>query len=1589
MEANLKKILRTVSLELRHILEGRYDEHGHFHPGDLERRLNEIGIWRDRSAKAAEEMPHLSVEDRSARTVIDAYILFRKEAGVSLADAVAEFVRESAYTWANRLFALRCMEARAIIDDVILQKDAYGGRSMVHNRFARKNPEACSGEDDGLFVVLFDEFTVRAGELPTLFDSKSPAVALRPSIAALKQCIALLSGRETVRGQEAASDEVFNAPDAFGWAYQFWNAEEKDRVFEMVRTQKGAKIEGADIIPATQLYTEPYMVKFLVQNSLGAIWMGMHPESTLSEKWEYYVNDANRVPIALKPVSQITFLDPAVGSGHFLLEGFDVLFAMYEEEGDLETPEEICASILNNNLFGIDIDGRAVQIAAAALWMKAKEKAPDLEAANILGFREHLIATNIRLPNNKDHLEIFLKKHPEDEPLRPALETVFQGLENAHELGSLLQIEEPVERALMELKQKDEIEKAQHFKKSQGEFWDSSTQSVLPFNAEDWKEWKSRTIKRLELHFAEESQASDITQGFFSRSAQNGLFLFDVLTNGYDVVVANPPYLGFRKMGGPGHKYLKNKYKDSCYDLYAVFIDRNLELARDSGYVAMVTMHSYMFVPSLVNLRKKIVVDNELVILAHLGAFAFEELGDHAPAVLTIVQRGKKRLPSERNTVVFPCSTQKDKNRLLLQRENLKTIPQKLFSEIAGFPFIYSLTDELLKLFTENVSLSTKVDYRNGMFTTHNQRFLRFHWEVSYSTDRWKPYYKIPVSERWYTPTDYIVDWGNNGERLKNYSLSKHSSYTFNIVNERYFFKPGIALKATGSMGPCAKILEEGHICDIETTGIFSDTEELPELLFLHNSRLVLYLLHLLNPTPHFYISDMERIPYIDLCDDDRNNLSILLENIVAYKKIIYKINRCETVDYEITQNDLSSIRDLCIRNQEKLFISGIGASICETIAENILLKAYLGNSYKSVYQEAGEPEANYPLISNYNDPIPGLFETAKGDIELFSNYLINAKNNTIDNISTESIQQVWKLFSESLAKQEDSNGGKDDDDCEESDIASHVSLPTETLIQGISKITKLNPISVYWILDNGIRSGDCRCVIEDQGNTSDKFTTIILRLLGHRWPIQIKANEPIPEWADEDGIIPLSEDCGERALFDRVRERISEEFPGGNVNAIEQEFSEIIGTSLDKWIAGSFFKRHISQFKKRPVAWHIQSSPSISHVGRGKSARLGGNGPAFAALLYYQRLGYTTILDIRKLYVDKLRVSYETEQRTLEGISQPTTEQSSRKIRLEGWIDELKVFDKKLEEVAKKAFCPEKMSPVLRKYAFDDAMLSLVACWLKRLSQTVQLGPLKFWQEAAEKSKLHHDFPQWLCSATERLDYFCCDVGPKAPEAKNILVDPTPADLAPIISSHAAIMVKSSIAKACDSWWKEFDTAVLLSVRQKISESDDKAKLLEEERELTGCSTTRKMEIERLIKQLKADIKGLKKELSEKTEKAKIIRKDMESWQCKEAGLWEGWLATQPLFDKFAQLDATKVAPSTIAEFIVQESAYYPDINDGVRVNIAPLQMAGLLAADVIPTKDLDMAISDRADWRANERRWCREGKLPQPGWWKAEVTA
>jgi hypothetical protein len=299
-----------------------------------------------------------------------------------------------------------------------------------------------------------------------------------------------------------------------------------------------------------------------------------------------------------------------------------------------------------------------------------------------------------------------------------------------------------------------------------------------------------------------------------------------------------------------------------------------------------------------------------------------------------------------------------------------------------------------------------------------------------------------------------------------------------------------------------------------------------------------------------------------------------------------------------------------------------------------------------------------------------------------------------------------------------------------------------------------------------------------------------VLRLLGHRWPKEIEAGDRLPAWADSDGIIPLTEGVGEPTLLERMRERIAEDFGPDRVNVIEQEFRQIIGTSLGAWLATQFFPRHSSQFKKRPIAWHIQSSRSNGQRGRRGKANAP---PAFSCLVYYHRLDGDLLPKLRSQYVGPLRTRIQTELGGLERLEARTADQDERRVQLDRLLDELKDFDSRLEQVITAGF------------------------------------------------------------------------------------------RAPVLDS----------------------------------------------------------------------------------------------------------IATQEPLDKWTSRDGRAPHPTTREAFLAQEQRYDPDLNDGVRVNVAPLQRAELLAVDVLAAKDVEKAIADRASWRADERRWCREGKLPQPGWWPSKEPA
>jgi len=1377
---DLKGTLKAITLDIRHELEGRYDAQGKWQAGDLERRLGEIGVWRDRPAKPADELTYRSPEDREARCVVDAFLDTRIEAGLDRVHAVQEFVMDTAYTWANRLLAVRCMEARNLIDEVILQKDAYGGRSLQHHRLAKNAPDRCAGEDEGLFAVLFDEFERRAKELPLLFKPDAPEVALRPSVAALKRCIGLLSGTISAKGQEPASDEVFTAPDALGWAYQYWNKEEKERVFEKVRTKKGAKIEGAEIIPATCIYTEPYMVKFLVQNSLGAMWMQMHPESRLAETWEYYVRDAVRVPVPQKAVCDITFLDPASGSGHFLTEAFNLFYAMYEEEGQITDPSEICAAILEHNLHGIDIDERAVEIAAVALVMKAKEKAPDFIPRQV-----NLVATNIRLPAGKEHLDAFLRKHPEDAPLKPALLAIFEGLAHADELGSLLQIEEPVDRELRHLR--DE-QLSRERKAEAGTLFG-------PRKDEDWMAWQHDAIERLRQHFSAEAQGTDLASAFFGEAASKGLSLVDLLARRYDVVAANPPYMGSKNMGPVTKQHVDRHFRKGKRDIYAAFILRCVSLLSANGRVGMVTQRGWLTQKHFTAMRRELVETDTIRIVANLGPKAFAEVtGENVTVALFLLG---SPAPSEQEKILATDLTalqsSEEKARALV-RHHWDVLPLMAISKLEKCQILVGLPVRFVELLAQDDKLRQQMEAEAGLWTGDDARFTRWFWEAP-PREFWRPLGKGGAYRRWAGLLQHAVRWENDGVPIKDLVCKKFpylkGKYEWVIKNEASYFHAGVTYSFSAAASLGVRVWPEGAIFSELAPFIKVDAAHAPLAAGVLSSRPYTAMLRAIADKLRFradYVNELPAIP--------RSLLSSTLLRTCANYCLRIAQHR---VEGDLLERDFSRTRlafesphwqeltlDAARLSAEGLFEIRVRMALGLSAHESEFLRDAIGAHSGELSLIAGYDSLGLLLPEGYEMPSAVVAELQ--DLAVVSR--TPREFSDLKNRLREYYEAGPGAKTTDSDEREPSPGEGDDETEEDTELQTRIPIPPETFLEELAQKLGIHPISVYWLLRELHERDTAICKPEVARVIADYLTVTVLRLLGHRWPREFE--RPTAPLAESDGIISIDEGVGEPNLLARIRELLAADIGNDQGMSVERNFEQIIGKSVGRWLSEDFFKRHISQFKKRPIAWQIQSGLADRGAGaRGKKKVGMRRGPTFSCLIFYHRLDVDLLPTVQTHHARPLRLRLQTELNGLEKIRDRTTEQDARRLELEQQIEELKDFDARLEDVIVNGFA---------------------------------------------------------CPALDAIG------------AKELL----------------------------DQW------------------------------------TSR-----------------------------------------------DGHLPT----------------PDSRDAFVAQERRYAPDLNDGVRVNIAPLQRAGLLAADVLAAKDAEKPIADRAEWRADERRWCREGKLPRPGWWPEEA--
>ena len=737
-----------------------------------------------------------------------------------------QVMEEVAYTWFNRFIALHFMEVNNYLPSHIrVFSDASGAfkPEILNDVLHLDLPGLDSGkvaeyiesnDTEALYrYLLLTQCNALNSALPVMFERMGGYTEMLLPNNILRQ--------DSVLGHmvsDIPEEDWQDAVQIIGWLYQYYNTELKDDAFAQLK--KNVKITKERIPAATQLFTPDWIVRYMVENSLGRLWLEGHPNAELHDGWKYYLDEVEQERSVedqlaklreeyktIKPEG-IKVIDPCMGSGHILVYAFDVLMQIYTSAG--WDQREAAQSILKNNLYGLDIDDRAAQLAYFAVMMKARQYDRRLLTRgiqpNIYSIRE---SNGIQAMT----IEYF---HRNDPKLKADIERIVTEMRDAKEYGSILNIT-PVDFAGLYARF-DEIREDINMMQM------SALDELLP------------VVKCAEL-----------------------------LAQKYDVVVTNPPYMAVSNAGAKVNDYVKKNFPDSKADMFAVFIERCGQMAKKNGYQAMITQHAWMFLSSFERLRTKLLAV-DIVNMAHLGARAFEEIGGEVVQTTSFVIR-KSHIADYKGEycrLIEPTS-QQGKEDMFLAGENRYAADQSIFTKIPGSPVAYWASEKVVRVFSTAPRLIQVFETRNGMSTTNNELFLKLWHEVSRSKigiadydaksaaksgKKWFPYNKGGEYRRWYGNRNYLVNWENDGEYLKSYVSRRYGSYSKEIRSENRYFFESVTWSGVGASKSGFRFSPKGVIFDSGANGLFTPSHrELLYVLGLLNSSLVDSLLQLINPT--------------------------------------------------------------------------------------------------------------------------------------------------------------------------------------------------------------------------------------------------------------------------------------------------------------------------------------------------------------------------------------------------------------------------------------------------------------------------------------------------------------------------------------------------------------------------------------------------------------------------------------------------------------------------------------------------------------------------------------------------------------------
>ena len=756
-------------------------------------------------------------------------------------------VDKVAYTWFNRLIAVRYMEVNDLLPSrtrVLSSADGRAEPQIVTSPFdavldytpAEQQQIVNLKNDNKLdeaFRLLFLKQCAALGDcLPRLFEQVDDYMPLLLALSFTDK-----DGVVCHLVNDIPESDWQDAVQIVGWLYQYYNTEPKEQVFANLK--KNIKISKENIPAATQLFTPDWIVRYMVENSLGRLWSEGHPDFDKSE-WKYYLDEAPQEPQVAQQLAElrkgyaaltpedIKCIDPCMGSGHILAYLFDVLMQIYRSAG--YTDRDAAASVVEHNLYGLDIDDRAAQMAYFVVMMKGCHYDSRF-------LRRHLNPHVYAIQESGELTTDALGRLGKQESTARAL---LDGFKNAKEYGSILQPKVTLAELDALQEQLREVDGASDM----GSFTD---------------QFVAGQLLRVLCPLVEQAR---------------------MLVQKYDVVVTNPPYMGASNMNPRLNDFIKNHYPDSKSDLFAVFIERCAQMDKRGGYQAMITQHAWMFLSSFEKLRAKLqLIDT--VNMAHLGARGFDEIGGEVVQTTSFVLRSS-HTKGYKGTYcrLIDGDSEKAKAEMFVSGENRYVAEQDNFSKIPGSPVAYWVGYGTLNAFENGYSVEKYVNAAaSGHKTADNEKYLRKWYEVQYERigTKWMLIAKGGESRKWYGNIIDAIDWSNKAKEF--YATNK----TSNLMKSELCFKQGVTWSDISTKSFTCRYLPSNATCETVGPSILVEQHTTRNyLIALLNSAFAKSLFSIFNPGLHFKFTDVYRIPVI--IKNEKNVCAITDDNIALSK---------------------------------------------------------------------------------------------------------------------------------------------------------------------------------------------------------------------------------------------------------------------------------------------------------------------------------------------------------------------------------------------------------------------------------------------------------------------------------------------------------------------------------------------------------------------------------------------------------------------------------------------------------------------------------------------------------------------------------